>query len=420
MLRWLPPWHVPASTACRILCPRLRPCQLDLLRTSPHTCIQSCGVCQVAAQNPDLACPPRPVLPLQCQGFGSKCLIDLNGAPNPAFIITTNAIFTGKRVPVHFNLGAGRRLRCAACGGAARAAPPTPLRGCSGALYSTPPHATPRSSLRPGRCSAGLSWRSRPQLSHCPCASPLQPRTYGSSTAPTLARAPQFRSRAGSSPPPLTAATSWDTWLPRAARVRRLLAAAASRRYQRRPRARRPSASFRCMYRRLVWCMIWCNRVCIPRALASCRRRPLLPPSSPAVNVLGASNVFFTNCAFGVNNADTLGGAGKPRPAGSAPAAFPAACRARCASRRPGSLRNGAPADAPCSALRPPALCAVKTVGANVTFNQCTFYTNRVSAPACPCPPTPCSGRRRLPAVGTPGRPAPARPLTPAPPACLP
>ncbi|KAL4424301.1 hypothetical protein ABPG75_001602 [Micractinium tetrahymenae] len=36
----------------------------------------------------------------QCQGFGNKCLVDLNGAPNPLFIITTNAIFSASNVRI--------------------------------------------------------------------------------------------------------------------------------------------------------------------------------------------------------------------------------------------------------------------------------------------------------------------------------
>lgn len=49
----------------------------------------------------------------------------------------------------------------------------------------------------------------------------------------------------------------------------------------------------------------------------------------PAVNILGASNIRFTNCNFGVNYADNMGG-------------------------------------------------AVKTVGSNVTFSTTAFYQNRV------------------------------------------
>lgn len=36
----------------------------------------------------------------QCQGFGSKCLVDLNGAPNPLFVITNNAVFSANNLRV--------------------------------------------------------------------------------------------------------------------------------------------------------------------------------------------------------------------------------------------------------------------------------------------------------------------------------
>ncbi len=55
------------------------------------------------------------------------------------------------------------------------------------------------------------------------------------------------------------------------------------------------------------------------------------PPLPRAVNILGASNIRFTNCNFGVNYADNMGG-------------------------------------------------AVKTVGSNVTFSTTAFYQNRVRA----------------------------------------
>ena len=32
---------------------------------------------------------------LQCKGFGSKCIVDMNGAPNPLFLIHANAGFSG-------------------------------------------------------------------------------------------------------------------------------------------------------------------------------------------------------------------------------------------------------------------------------------------------------------------------------------
>ena len=57
---------------------------------------------------------------------------------------------------------------------------------------------------------------------------------------------------------------------------------------------------------------------------------PLVPLNAAAVSVLGASNVVFSNCNFGVNYADAIGG-------------------------------------------------AVKTVGSNVTFASSAFYQNRVS-----------------------------------------
>ncbi|KAL4442679.1 hypothetical protein ABPG77_006673 [Micractinium sp. CCAP 211/92] len=122
----------------------------------------------------------------QCQGFGSKCLIDLNGAPNPLFIITTNAIFSANNLRVlnGANVGAGAAVQI------------------SGAIKSA----------------------------------------------------------------------TFDT----------------------------------------------------------CDFMGHLASDGGAVNILGAANVFFTNCAFGVNNADNMGG-------------------------------------------------AVKTVGSNVTFSKCTFYTNRAA-----------------------------------------
>ena len=32
----------------------------------------------------------------QCKGFGSKCIVDLNGAPNPLFLVGMNAILSGE------------------------------------------------------------------------------------------------------------------------------------------------------------------------------------------------------------------------------------------------------------------------------------------------------------------------------------
>lgn len=32
---------------------------------------------------------------MQCKGFGSKCIVDLNGAPNPLFVIASNALLSG-------------------------------------------------------------------------------------------------------------------------------------------------------------------------------------------------------------------------------------------------------------------------------------------------------------------------------------
>ena len=31
----------------------------------------------------------------KCMGFGAKCIIDLNSAPNPLFLIGTNALLSG-------------------------------------------------------------------------------------------------------------------------------------------------------------------------------------------------------------------------------------------------------------------------------------------------------------------------------------
>lgn len=84
----------------------------------------------------------------------------------------------------------------------------------------------------------------------------------------------------------------------------------------------------------------WWNPRCTPTAIAH-----TLPPTTAttpplhAVNILGASNVRFTNCNFGVNYADNMGG-------------------------------------------------AVKTVGSNVTFSTTAFYQNRVRAvPSSVCLP---------------------------------
>lgn len=37
-----------------------------------------------------------PIVCLQCKGFGSKCIVDLNGAPNPLFLVGMNAILSGE------------------------------------------------------------------------------------------------------------------------------------------------------------------------------------------------------------------------------------------------------------------------------------------------------------------------------------
>ncbi|KAI3424151.1 hypothetical protein D9Q98_009511 [Chlorella vulgaris] len=48
--------------------------------------------------------PPSIIFPLtvvaQCAGFGSKCIIDMNGAPNPLFLIQQNALFSASNVRV--------------------------------------------------------------------------------------------------------------------------------------------------------------------------------------------------------------------------------------------------------------------------------------------------------------------------------
>lgn len=33
---------------------------------------------------------------VQCKGFGSKCIVDLNGAPNPLFLVGSNALLSGE------------------------------------------------------------------------------------------------------------------------------------------------------------------------------------------------------------------------------------------------------------------------------------------------------------------------------------
>lgn len=66
------------------------------------------------------------------------------------------------------------------------------------------------------------------------------------------------------------------------------------------------------------------------QVLGVCSTAAFPPCPRPAVNVLGASNVVFTNCNLGVNFADNMGG-------------------------------------------------AVKTVGSNVTFSNTAFYQNRAA-----------------------------------------
>lgn len=45
----------------------------------------------------------------QCKGFGTKCIVDLNGAPNPLFIVGTNAQLSGERT---CGAAAGRAAAC--------------------------------------------------------------------------------------------------------------------------------------------------------------------------------------------------------------------------------------------------------------------------------------------------------------------
>lgn len=61
--------------------------------------LQACrlqGCDRAPAPRPSPVPLPSPVAAPQCKGFGSKCIVDLNGAPNPLFVVGTNAILSGK------------------------------------------------------------------------------------------------------------------------------------------------------------------------------------------------------------------------------------------------------------------------------------------------------------------------------------
>lgn len=94
-------------------------------------------------------------------------------------------------------------------------------------------------------------------------------------------------------------------------------------------------------------------------------------------------------------------GRGRRRLAGGGrrPLARPRMLRLAC--RPP---RRSAPADPPCIALliAPRPLRAVKTVGSNITFSKCTFYTNRVRG--CPGAVINATADTLAPLAGTPAR----------------
>lgn len=204
---------------------------------------------------PQPACPTASVARAQCKGFGSKCIVDLNSAPNPLFLIGTSALLSGA-------------LRCARPGAA-------PAGGAVCGLSRAPPSPASKPALPPAACRLA------------PCAvnnvRVINGATMGNGAAGQITGpvrgvtfdACDFMGHLATN----GGACAW-----RPGPLGRPAGGGG---------ARRSHTAASASWARALW--------------------PLTPHACPpngAVDIKGASNVRFLNCQLGVNFADEMGGAG--------------------------------------------------------------------------------------------------------------